>query len=230
MKKRAVIFFACFLITLSLCATESRAETIELKNGEIIIGEVKHETEEAVVVSKEDGSFIYSISRDRIKKIRESTPGELKRYKARQSATLVPAKQQVQAAKKARGRIKIKFSEGRFGVVDAVLNGKVRASLYVDTGASVVLISSDIAGQLGIDLEEIKEKITVVLADGRTSTATPITLDSIEVGSSRVKNVKAAVSRTSPGGGIDGLLGMSFLRHFHVKVDSKENCLVLERY
>ncbi len=243
-----LIFIAAFLLAYN---TTAFAETIELKNGEIIVGEIKHKTEEAVVVSKEGGSFIYSIARDRIKNIRESTPRELKRYEARQGVPAPAAKgekkedtrreelkkyrlekyeKEVQAAKKARGRIKIKFSEDRFGVVNAVLNGKVTASLYVDTGASMVLISGEIAKKLGINLDEEGDKVRVVLADGSTATATAITLKSVEVGPSKIRDVPAAVSKTPPGGGIDGLLGMSFLRYFHVKVDAKENCLVLERY
>ena len=137
---------------------------------------------------------------------------------------------EVLAAKKARGRIKIKFVKDRFGVIDAVLNGKVHATLLVDTGASIVVISDGIARQLDIKEEDKQAKIRLVLADGSTTTAIPIVLDSVQVGSSKIKDVRAAISETSPGTGIDGVLGMSFLSHFHVKLDAKENCLVLEKY
>ena len=137
---------------------------------------------------------------------------------------------EVLAARKARGRIKIKFEGNRFGMVDAVLNGKTHASLLVDTGASLVVISRDVANRLGIEDMGDEARITVVLANGSTATAIPITLDSVEVGSSKVKNVQAAISETPPGAGIDGLLGMTYLSHFHVKMDAKENCLVLEKY
>jgi len=252
MKIGAPIFFAALFLMHNTVAS---AETIVLKNGKEIVGEIKHETEDAVIVSKEGGSFIYSISRSRIKNIRESTPEELERHQARWSVEVPPVpapgkvteeetarrerlkkyrleryERQVKAAKKARGKIKIKFAKGRFGVVDAVLNGKVKAALYVDTGASMVLISGAIARKLGIDPEKEKEKVLVVLADGSTRTATRVTLSSVEVGSSKVRDVQAAISEDPPGQGLDGLLGMSFLSSFHVKVDAKENCLVLERY
>ncbi len=242
-----LIFFVIFLLTYGAGVF---AETIVLKDGREIFAEIKNETEDAVVVSRGNGNFIYSISRDRIESIRKSTPEEIERYSVRPAAETVSGdaenekgrrqrlneyrleryERQVQAAKKARGRLKIKFSKGRFGVVDAVLNGKVKAALYVDTGASMVLISGAIAGKLGINPDEEKEKVLVVLADGSTRTATRVTLNSVEVGSSKVRDVEAAISEDPPGHGLDGLLGMSFLRAFHVKMDAKENCLVLERY
>lgn len=250
--KKVLIFLTAFLIIGILDAS---AETIELKNGKEIVAEILKERDDAVVVSKEGGKFIFAVSRDRIKNIRPSTQEEIKREKALKSAPPPATKaavdkeeekakkeeiekyrleryeQQVLAAKKARGRIKIKFSEGRFGVVDATLNGKVTASLLVDTGASLVLISRDIAKRLGIDYTSDEyQRISMSLADGRVTTATLVTLDSVEVGSSKVKDVQVAIPQNPPGGGIDGLLGMTFLKYFHVKLDAKENCLVLEKY
>ncbi|MCQ9207735.1 MAG: retroviral-like aspartic protease family protein, partial [Omnitrophica bacterium] len=137
---------------------------------------------------------------------------------------------EVEAAKKARGRIKIKFLDNRFGVVNVTLNKKLTVPMLADTGASMVVISRDVANRLGLkDLDE-KGKIVAILADGSSTRAIPITLDSIQVGSSSAKNIRAAVTETPPGAGIDGLLGMTFLGNFHVKMDAKENSLVLEKY
>lgn len=246
MKKRALIFLSIFFV---VSTSGAKAETIELKDGKTIVGEIVQKTEEAVTVSKRGGGFIYSISRDRIKNIRDSTPEEIKEQEMQTAGgytvdkktgedrqekikkyRLEKYEEEVLAAKKARGRIKIKFSKNRFGVVDVLLNRKVTASLLVDTGASLVVISREIAAQLGIEDLDKKGKIHVVLADGSITTAIPITLDSVEIGSSKVKDVRAAVSETPPGTGLSGLLGMSFLSHFHVKLDSDENCLVLEKY
>ncbi len=225
-------------------------ETIELKNGREIIGEIIQETEDAVVVSKYGGSFIYSISRDRIKAIRSFGPEEIEtdinlekkgaysvdkekektRREKLEKYRLEKYEQEVLASKKARGRIKIKFSKDRFGVVDALLNKKIKASLLVDTGASRVVISEEIAKQLGIEDLEDKPTVHAVLADGRITTGFSITLDSVKVGDSEVKNVNTVVSKRPPGAGLDGLLGMTFLGHFHVKMDAKDNSLILEKY
>jgi len=241
--------FGFLLLCLVFCAPGILAETIELKNGRKIVCEILEDDGRVVVVSKDNGAFIYSFLRDEIKTIRESTPEELQKEADKKSEYASPPKKtekkeeadpdearleryeaQVLAAKKARGRVKISFSKGRPGVVDAKLNGKTSAALLVDTGASLVLISKDVAKSIGIDYASLKDEITVVLANGSTAKAKPITLESVEVGSSRVKDVEAAISETPPGQEIDGLLGMSFLRYFDVKLDSKENCLYLEKY
>jgi len=161
-------------------------------------------------------------------------PAPAKTERERQEETrkyqLERYEEQVLAAKRARGRIKIKFANNRFGVVEALLNGKVKAALLTDTGASMVVISRAVANWLELEGVDDGETINVVLADGSVTTATPVTLDSVKVGSSEVKNVRAAITETPPGAGLDGLLGMSYLRHFHVKLDAAENSLVLEKY
>ncbi|MBL7156767.1 MAG: TIGR02281 family clan AA aspartic protease [Candidatus Omnitrophica bacterium] len=224
------------------------AGTIELKNGEIITADIIKETEEAVVISRQNGKFIYSIVKERIKNIRKSTLEERDRQKKKEARFYGTGKEkeksrqerpeehykernkkEIIAARKARGIAKIEFSKNRFGVVDARLNGEVAASLMVDTGASLVVVSKETAGKLGFEETARMREITVLLADGSKAKAFPITLDSVEVDGLEIENVKGAISEKSPGQGIDGLLGMSFLRYFHVRLDTKENCLILER-
>jgi len=128
-------------------------------------------------------------------------------------------------------RKEIGFSKDKSGiVVSATLNGKVTGSFIVDTGASLVTISKRIAGQLGIVGGEKGRKIKLVLADGKTITADPVILGSVDVGGSEVKNVMAAVIENPPGPNIDGLLGMSFLSNFFIKIDTNENSLMLEKF
>ncbi|MFH1594146.1 MAG: retropepsin-like aspartic protease [Candidatus Omnitrophota bacterium] len=250
MKSVFCLFCIIFVIIFIFPAS---AKTIELKNGNIIVGEILREDAASVVVSKRGGTFVYSIWRSRIRKIRESTPNEIGDVGAQESIPDIPGaketgegegsrsekakayrleryEKEVQSAKEARGRIKIKFSQNRFGVVDVLLNGKTTVPLLVDTGASLVMISKEAAKKLGIDYASIDEKINMVLADGKITTAIPIILETVTVGSSQVKDVKAAISSNPPGLNIDGLLGMSYLRYFDVKLDSDENFLILEKY
>lgn len=249
---RPLILLILTLFFLFLCSNFFAA-TIELKNGKQIVGEIVHETEEAVVVSKHGGGFVYSISRDRIKNIGESTADEMQKEEWLKLSTGVSARdrsvqesekarreelkkyrleqyeKEVELAKKARGRIKIKFVDGRFGVVRTLLNGKVEAKLLTDTGASLIYISKGVADKLGLKDEDSEGTIHAELAEGSITTDTAITLKSVKVGSMEVKNVKAAIASESPMGR-DGLLGMSFLKHFHVKMDAEANSLILEKY
>jgi len=128
-------------------------------------------------------------------------------------------------------RKEIGFSKDKAGiVVSATLNGKVTGAFIVDTGASLVTISKRIASQLGIVGGEKGRKIKLVLANGKSITADPVILESVDVGGSEVKNVMAAIIEDPPEPNIDGLLGMSFLSNFFIKIDSNENSLMLEKF
>ncbi len=118
--------------------------------------------------------------------------------------------------------------EGAHLIVTAILNDKVTASLVVDTGASLTVLSQDIAKKLGIGPRSTLGEIDTVVADGRVVKAQAVLLDSVTVGKARVESSMAAVLPTSESR-VDGLLGMSFLKHFVVQVDAKNDLLILER-
>jgi len=115
-------------------------------------------------------------------------------------------------------------------MVDVTLNNRVTATMLVDTGASVLLISRDVANQLRLYDGGGARKITVSLANGSTTTATPVVLQSVQVGDALVKNVRAAISETPPSSRVEGLLGMSFLSNFVLRIDSKANKMILEEF
>lgn len=119
--------------------------------------------------------------------------------------------------------------DGDHIIVDTLIDGRVTAQLMVDTGASIVLISSNIANRLGVEYEGITTEIDIIMADGSTAKAKPMILESVKVGDAEVKKVQAAILEKDVIGGVDGLLGMSFLSHFVIKVDSASNRLILER-
>ncbi|MEA3306023.1 MAG: TIGR02281 family clan AA aspartic protease [Candidatus Omnitrophota bacterium] len=114
-------------------------------------------------------------------------------------------------------------------VVDALINDSLPARLIVDTGASIVLISAGTAYRAGIRYGDISAEIDIIMADGSSAKAKPVTLKSLKVGNAEVKNVRAAILENNIAGGTDGLLGMSFLSHFIMSVDSAANQLTLER-
>jgi len=128
-------------------------------------------------------------------------------------------------------RHEVEFAEHRQGiVVTADINGKQTARLLVDTGASLTVISCAIATGLGIDTDELKQSITLVLADGSTTSAKFILLDSVSVGEVKAPNVSAAVIEEAPSPGVDGLLGMSFLNNFSFSIDAEKQKLIFSSF
>ena len=112
-------------------------------------------------------------------------------------------------------------------VVQAVLDGRVPAMLMVDTGASHTTISPRVAAMLTPVPGSESDGVTT-MADGRPVKVKMFRVATLEVGRSKEEMVAVAVL-PSPGGGCDGLLGMSFLEHFAVQVDASTGKLFLNR-
>lgn len=121
-------------------------------------------------------------------------------------------------------------SEGSSVVVEAVVNEKVQAPFIVDTGASLVVLPPSLAQRLGISTKGRQPTLDVTVADGRHLKAYLVTLDSISVGEAHARNVDAAVLAGSQQVEMPGLLGMSFLERFVIKIDMKSNRLILEEF
>ena len=123
----------------------------------------------------------------------------------------------------------VAISKSKYGMtVKATLNGEVTCLLAVDTGASVVVISKEIAGRLEINPNDSVEDVQLTLADGSLIKSKVIKIKSVKVGNSTVYDVAAAVTDRSPGPEVDGLLGMSFLNNFNIKIDVANENLILE--
>lgn len=120
-------------------------------------------------------------------------------------------------------------AEGNQVIVDALINDIALARLVVDTGASIVVISKEVADRLGISAEDTGEEIEIIMANGTSANARQVILKSIKIGEAEVKNVQAAILESNAVGGVDGLLGMSFLSNFIISVDTASNKLVLEQ-
>jgi aspartyl protease family protein len=105
------------------------------------------------------------------------------------------------------GEVSVVRSGGGSFVVDAEVNGR-GARFILDTGASVVVLTSETAARIGIDLERLSFSRPVRTANGST-TAAAVTLDTLAVGPIVERRVPALVAR--PGSLFQNLLGMSFL-------------------
>ncbi len=117
--------------------------------------------------------------------------------------------------------------DGHFIVV-ASLNEKTEARFLVDTGATLVSMSRAVADQLEIPRSEANE-INVTLANGSKAKAQPVMLKSVRVGDAQVKQVQALVLDDNVSDGVDGLLGMSFLREFIIRMDASNEKLIFQK-
>ena len=119
-------------------------------------------------------------------------------------------------------------ADKRYVSVKARLNDQVEGVFMVDTGATTVSITDELARRL--NLPHGMAEATLTLADGSTRKARTTMLKSVEVEGARIANVIAVTLPTSPGEGLDGLLGMNFLREFNLQLDPVARVLILTRF
>jgi hypothetical protein len=114
-------------------------------------------------------------------------------------------------------------------LVSAILAGKERATLLLDTGASRTAITPDMARQLGISPTEEAPRVKIVVFGGSKIEVPVVELSSIQIGDATVKNLKVGVSVVNPDAPlVDGVLGGDFLGHFKVTVDRAASRLTLD--
>ncbi|MBC8283209.1 MAG: TIGR02281 family clan AA aspartic protease [Nitrospinae bacterium] len=109
--------------------------------------------------------------------------------------------------------------------VEVVLNGTVTAQLILDTGASSISLSKEVAEELGMHAANIAAKRTFQTANG--SRASPIfALQTIQVGHAQSILLEASINDTYVN--MDGLLGMNFLGDYRFEIDRSNNVLILK--
>jgi clan AA aspartic protease (TIGR02281 family) len=109
-------------------------------------------------------------------------------------------------------------------IVDVLLNDQRGARFLVDTGASVSVISPELAEALGIAPDGGNAPVPLQTLSGMTQ-GHPVTLSSIRVGEVEARDVRAVVHATGPE--MDGILGNTFLGRFVVRLDPERGTLEL---
>lgn len=113
--------------------------------------------------------------------------------------------------------------------VNATFNQKEYVTLLLDTGASISMITLDVAEHLDISPEKDAPKGTIRLIGGKTIEAPYVSLSEVKVGDAVVNNLMVGVYSVFPDEPlVDGILGADFLRHFTVTVDHDTRQLRLE--
>jgi len=112
-------------------------------------------------------------------------------------------------------------------LADVLINNKVHATLVVDTGSPVIMLTSEFVQELGLDLSQSEVGYVEVL-NGKYKAAA-VSLNSVKVGDAQAQNVSATVLLEGSKDIKDGLLGLSFLSKFHFTLDQKGQKLVLRK-
>jgi clan AA aspartic protease (TIGR02281 family) len=120
------------------------------------------------------------------------------------------------------------FIQGNHIVVPVTINGRGPVKLLLDTGASTVTLSRALAARLGINWRD-GIKVTATLADGQKTNGYSVLLRSVTVGDFTAAGVRAVVLDKPPCPGIDGLLGMSFLQRFILRIDPANKKFVMKK-
>jgi aspartyl protease family protein len=117
---------------------------------------------------------------------------------------------------------------GQVVTIQATLNNKRSAKFVVDTGAAYTLISNALARELSIDLGNNSKTLPFQTANGLINA--PVTsLESITVGGMEIRDLPAAVHDAVPDPQVAGLLGLNFLSHFRMDIDTQKGVLHLEK-
>ena len=103
-------------------------------------------------------------------------------------------------------------------------NGKCRVEMALDTGATFTMIPWNIAEHLGYDPAAISERVIITTAS-TIEKAPLITLEGIKVFDVEIKSIKVVVHDLPPKSRVDGLLGLSFLKHCNINLHFKKASL-----
>lgn len=85
--------------------------------------------------------------------------------------------------------------------------------MALDTGATYLMLPWDSAEILGYDPATVRERVSITTASG-VERAPLLSLERVNVLGEEVPNVEAICHDLPPQSAMDGLLGLSFLRHF----------------
>ncbi|MFH1394664.1 MAG: retropepsin-like aspartic protease [Candidatus Omnitrophota bacterium] len=187
------------------------------------IGVNRDDVAEIIHLSKQETeNFEVKFLKTKLAEQKEET-AQIEDISQRNEEYLELRQKQVQAEEDAQ-TYRVKSIRDDMIVVEAVLNGRVKTDMLVDTGAAYVSISPSIAKKAGYRVTNQSERINLLLADGSLHQAVLITLKSINIGKKTAKNIKAVISDS---GNMEyGILGISFLNKFNVKIDAKKNEIV----
>jgi clan AA aspartic protease (TIGR02281 family) len=127
-------------------------------------------------------------------------------------------------------RVEVPYqADGSQAVMDVRVNDTQSGKFLLDTGASVVVLSQSFAQWLKLNVDT-NQTVKMILANGQESQAHPVILQAVQSGEARAENVAAVVMDRPPAPGLDGLLGMSFLREFVLNFEPRTRRVELVKF
>lgn len=138
-----------------------------------------------------------------------------------------PVKLNIPESKNDGGAIPVEaYGNGHF-LVEVLLNGRIKAKLMVDTGASMVVLSERVGKLLKVSGNKSLPILDFDTAGGKVE-HTLFILNSIKAGKAKVFGVEAAINSHFTNAGDDGVLGMSFLGEFKLEMDRTNHKMYLK--
>lgn len=232
----AILLFSCSNLT---------ADTIDLKNGNSFDGIITKETNTLVELDIGSGTLVFS--KKNIDRVHRSDPGELSilrekmelekgQAKAREGEFAEEREKRFKeygkwiresetkkiSAELAANEVKLlKTENSKDLMVEAVINGSVKATLILDTGSYDIVLTRRIGEGLGVDLSDTKNNVRSIRLAGKERLTKVILLSSIRVQDVEEKDIIAEILFEDEDvlGLKDGLLGLAFLNRFNSVID-----------
>jgi len=112
-------------------------------------------------------------------------------------------------------------------VVKATINGKGPYSFVLDTGASLTVISPDVAGKLDVTLTG--ERVMIMGVGPGSSMGQMCNIKELALGNARARNFQAVIHAIPHlnQSGVVGLLGHDFLERFNLNFNNQKKLLTL---
>ncbi len=111
-------------------------------------------------------------------------------------------------------------------IVEAWINNKWRLDLLIDTGASLTIIKPDTLSASGVDLKYGTKIGHFQTANGPTR-GPIVVLNGLAVAEYVVHDIEVGALELLTESGVDGLLGMNYLKHFEFFIDQVNGVLRL---
>lgn len=113
-------------------------------------------------------------------------------------------------------------------VVNVVLKAKhpYTAKLVLDTGSSFIVLPWALVTDLGLTIDQNNTVVTTTAS--MVETVPEISIPEVTFLDKTAKNVRGIVKDLPPESGVDGLLGLSFLKHFKLTIDFAKGLLTLD--
>ncbi len=100
--------------------------------------------------------------------------------------------------------------------------------MALDSGSSYTIISEAAATQVGYDLSKISEYVSFSNAS-QSHLVPKVTLNSFRLADAKIDNLDVLIYTLPEEHGIDGVIGLNFLRHFNIGLDFEYGILTLGR-